>query len=118
MNFLIAFVIGGGICVVAQLLLSLTSLTSARILVLFVTLGVVLGAVGLYQPFAEFAGSGATVPLIGFGNVLAQGSIEGAKTGGLLGALGGGVTASAIGISAAVVFGYAMAVIFKSKIKK
>ncbi len=117
MNYLLAFLVGGGICVVGQLLLSLTNLTSARILVLFVTLGVVLGAVGLYEPLAEFAGAGATVPLTGFGWVLSKGAIEGAREG-LLGALGGGITASAVGISAAIVFGYIMAIVFKSKLKK
>ncbi len=118
MNFLYAFLIGGTICVVGQLLLSLTSLTSARILVLFVTIGVILGAVGLYEPLVEFAGAGATVPLTGFGWVLAKGALEGANQSGLFGALGGGLTASAIGVSAAVVFGYVMSVVFKAKIKK
>ena len=90
-----AFLVGGLLCVAGQLLLSLTRLTSARILVLFVTLGVVLGALGLYQPLVEFAGAGATVPLTGFGNTLAQGAIQAAREQGPLGAFLGGIRATA-----------------------
>ena len=118
MEFFNAFWVGGLICVVGQLLLSLTKLTSARILVLFVTLGVVLTAVGLYQPIVEFAGAGATVPLTGFGYSLATGAMEGAASEGILGALTGGVRATAGGIAAAIVFGYLMAVIFNPRMKK
>ncbi len=117
MIYLYAFIIGGAICVVGQLLLSLTRLSSARILVLFVTLGVALGAFGLYEPLIEFAGAGASIPLLGFGNTLAKGAIEGARESGLIGAFTGGVKAAAGGIAAAVAFGYLFAVLFRSKTK-
>ncbi len=117
MQYLWAFLIGGAICTVGQLLLSFTRLTSARILVLFVVLGVVLGGLGLYQPLVDFAGAGASVPLLGFGNALAKGAIEGAKEHGILGALSGGLTATAAGISAAVLFGWLAALIFRPKTK-
>lgn len=118
LDFLNAFWVGGLICVAGQLLLSLTSLTPARILVLFVTLGVFLGAIGVYQPLVNFAGAGASVPLTGFGNSLAQGAIKGVKEMGLLGAFTGGVSSTAAGITAAIVFGYLAAVIFKPKMRK
>ncbi len=117
MQYLWAFLIGGAICTVGQLLLSFTRLTSARILVLFVVAGVVLGGLGLYQPLVDFAGAGASVPLLGFGNALAKGAIEGAKEHGILGALSGGLTATAAGISAAVLFGWLAALIFRPKTK-
>jgi stage V sporulation protein AE len=117
MQYLWAFLIGGAICAVGQLLLSFTRLTSARILVLFVVLGVVLGGLGLYQPLVDFAGAGASVPLLGFGNALAKGAIEGAKEHGILGAFSGGLTATAAGISAAVLFGWLAALIFRPKTK-
>ena len=100
MQYLWAFLVGGAICTVGQLLLSYTRLTSARILVLFVVSGVVLGGLGLYQPLVDFAGAGASVPLLGFGNALAKGAIEGAKEHGILGALSGGLSQTAAGISA------------------
>ena len=115
--FIWAFLVGGAICVVGQLLISLTVLTPARILVLFVTLGVVLSAVGLYGPLAEFAGAGATVPLTGFGHALAQGAIKGARESGVLGAFTGGITATAGGVAAAILFGYLVALVFRSKTK-
>lgn len=118
MNFINAFWVGGLICVVGQLLLSLTKMTPARILVTFVTAGVVLSAVGLYQPLVDFAGGGATVPLTGFGHSLAQGAIKAVREGGFLGALTGGITATAAGITAAIVFGYLVALIFNPKVKK
>lgn len=118
MNYAWAFVIGGAICVVGQLLLSFTRLTSARILVVFVTAGVILGAVGVYEPLVKLAGAGATIPLTGFGYTLAKGAIEGALENGILGAVTGGVAASAAGITAAIVFGYLNAVIFKPRTKK
>lgn len=118
MEFIYAFLIGGAICVVGQLLLSLTKMTPARILVLFVTLGVVLGAVGLYQPLVELAGAGATIPLTGFGYSLAKGAMEAVAEQGLIGAFTGGVMATAGGITAAIVFGYLAAVIFNPKMKK
>ncbi|MDO4544148.1 MAG: stage V sporulation protein AE [Clostridia bacterium] len=117
MQYLWAFLIGGAICVIGQLLISLTRLTPARILVLFVTAGVILGGLGIYQPLADFAGAGATVPLTGFGNTLAQGAIEGAKQNGILGAFMGGITAAAGGISAAIGFGLLFALISKPKTK-
>ena len=117
MQYLWAFLIGGSICTVGQLLLSYTRLTSARILVLFVVLGVVLGGLGLYQPLVDFAGAGASVPLLGFGNALAKGAIEGAKEHGILGAFSGGLNATAAGISAAVLFGWLAALIFRPKTK-
>lgn len=117
MQYLWAFLIGGAICTVGQLLLSYTRLTSARILVLFVVSGVVLGGLGLYQPLVDFAGAGASVPLLGFGNALAKGAIEGAKEHGILGALSGGMSATAAGISAAVLFGWLAALIFRPRTK-
>ena len=117
MQYLWAFLIGGAICTVGQLLLSFTRLTSARILVLFVVSGVVLGGLGLYQPLVKFAGAGASVPLLGFGNALAKGAIEGAKAHGILGALSGGLSATAAGISAAILFGWLAALIFRPRSK-
>lgn len=117
MQYLWAFLIGGAICTVGQLLLSFTRLTSARILVLFVVLGAVLGGLGIYQPLVDFAGAGASVPLLGFGNALAKGAIEGAKEHGILGALSGGISATAAGVSAAILFGWLAALIFRPKTK-
>jgi stage V sporulation protein AE len=117
-DYLLAFLIGGAICTVGQLLMSLTRLTPARILVLFVTAGVVLTALGLYRPVVEIGGAGATVPLTGFGYSLANGAIEGAKNEGILGAVTGGVKATAAGITAAVFFGYLFALLFTPKTKK
>ena len=113
-DYLLVFAIGGAICVIGQLLMSLTRLTPARILVIFVT----AGAVGLYKPIVELGGAGATVPLTGFGYSLANGAIDGAMNEGLLGAITGGVKATAGGIAAAVLFGYAFALIFTPKTKK
>ena len=112
------FVVGGLLCAFGQLLILRTKLTSARILVGYVTAGVILGALGIYKPLVEFAGAGATVPLTGFGYLLAQGAMEGARSEGLLGAFTGGVTAAAGGIAAAVFFGYLAALIFKPKMKE
>lgn len=105
MIFLKAFLVGGAICAVGQLLMDCTKLTPARILVLFVVAGVVLGAVGLYQPLADFAGCGATVPLTGFGNLLAQGTKDAIREDGLLGVLTGPLSAGSAGISAAMLSG-------------
>lgn len=113
-----AFVVGGLFCVIGQILILKTKLTSARILVGYVTAGVILGALGLYKPLVDFAGAGATVPLTGFGYLLAKGAMEAAKTDGILGAFTGGVVAGAGGISAAVFFGYLAALIFKPKMKE
>ena len=108
-----AFVVGGLICLVGQILIDKSKLTPARILVLFVTLGVVLTAVGLYGPLVDFAGAGATVPLTGFGYTMAKGVVKAIQEQGILGILTGGVTAAAAGIAAAVFFGYLAALISK-----
>ena len=112
------FLVGGLICIIGQILLDKTKLTSARILVIFVTVGALLGGLGLYQYVIDFAGCGATVPLLGFGANLAKGAITEAQTSGLLGAFIGGVKASAGGIAAAIFFGYLASLIAKPKIKK
>lgn len=113
MELVKAFIIGGLICVVGQLLMDLTSykITQAHILVGFVVLGAILGGVGVYQPLVEFAGAGASVPLTGFGNTLVQGVFKGVGEDGLLGVFSGGLTATAIGISTAIIFSYAVALI-------
>ncbi len=117
MIFLKAFVVGGLICVVGQLLIDYTKLTPARILVLFVVLGVFLGAIGVYQPLVEWAGAGASVPLTGFGNVLVQGTKEAIAEKGLLGVLTGPLTAGSAGIMAAVLSGLAVSFLAKPKSK-
>ena len=108
-----AFVVGGAICVIGQLLMDYTKLTPARILVSFVVLGVALTAVGVYEPLVTFAGGGATVPLTGFGYTLAKGVEEAVGEKGLLGVLTGGITGAAGGIAAAVVFGFLCALVAK-----
>ncbi|MDD6045640.1 MAG: stage V sporulation protein AE [Clostridia bacterium] len=117
MDYFWAFVVGGGICVIGQLLMSLTRLTPARILVTFVTAGVVLSALNLYEPLVELAGAGATVPLTGFGYSLGKGAIEAVMEKGVIGAFTGGITATAGGVAAAIVFGYIFALIFNPKTK-
>lgn len=114
MEYVWAFVIGGLFCVVGQLLIDLTKLTPARILVSYVVAGVFLGAIGVYQPIIDFAGGGATVPLTGFGSLLAKGVKEAVDKDGLLGAFTGGLTSSAAGITAAVFFGLLAGLCFKS----
>ena len=116
-DYVKAFVFGGLICVVGQLLIDFTKLTPARILVSFVVAGVVLSAVGLYGPFAEFAGAGASVPLTGFGHVLVEGVRKAVREKGLLGALTGGLSGAAAGISAAMLFGLIVAAISKPSSK-
>jgi stage V sporulation protein AE len=113
MEYLKAFVVGGLICVVGQILIDKTKLTPARILVTFVTAGVILTALGIYEPLVKFAGAGATVPLTGFGYALAKGVIKSIQQNGFLGIFTGGVTATAGGIAGAVFFGYLIALIFK-----
>ncbi len=113
LEYLKAFVVGGAICAVGQVLIDYTKLTPARILVSFVVAGVVLGGLGVYQPLIEFAGAGATVPLTGFGSLLAKGVKAAVQEKGLLGALTGGFTAASAGIGAAVFFGLLAALIFK-----
>ena len=112
-----AFAVGGILCVIGQILIDRTKLTPARILTCYVAAGVVLGALGLYQPLVDWAGAGATVPLTGFGNTLAQGVKKAVAESGVIGAFTGGFTASAAGICAAVFFGFLAAVIFKSRDK-
>ncbi len=118
MQILRCFVVGGIICVIGQILIDKTKLTPARILVLFVTVGAILGGLGIYQYLIDFAGAGATVPLTGFGANLAKGAMQEVQNSGLLGAFIGGVKASAGGIAAAVFFGYLASLIAKPKIKK
>lgn len=117
MNFVWAFVVGGLLCVIAQILLDKTKLTPARILVCYVTAGVFLGALGLYKPLVKFAGAGATTPLTGFGYLISEGVRKAVEEKGLLGALTGGLSAAAGGIAAALIFGYLAALIFKGKTK-
>ena len=118
MMLLKAFVVGGLICIIGQILIDKTKLTSARILVIFVTAGAILGGLGIYEKLVEFAGAGATVPLTGFGNLLAKGAIEKVKQDGFVGAFTGGTAAAAGGIAAAVFFGYIASLVAKPKIKK
>lgn len=115
--FVKVFAIGGGICVIAQLLINYTKITAGKILVYFLLAGVLLQAVGVYQYIVDFAGAGATVPICGFGYLLADGAIKGAKES-LFKAITGGITSAAMGITAAIVFGYIFSLIFKSKSKK
>ena len=117
MEYVKAFLVGGAICAVGQLLLDKTRMTPARILVCFVVLGVILGGSGVYEPLVEFAGAGATVPLTGFGYNLARGVREAVREEGWLGVLTGGMKAAAGGISAAVVFGFLAALLFQPKDK-
>lgn len=117
MDYLKAFLVGGGICLIAQLLIDYTKLTPAKILVSFVVLGVILGGIGLYQPLVDFAGAGASVPLLGFGNTLAKGVREAIKESGFLGIFTGGLKATAGGITVAVVAGLLVSLIFKQKDK-
>ena len=109
-----AFLVGGFICLIGQILIDYTKLTPARILVSYVVSGVVLTGIGIYEPIVKFAGAGATVPLVGFGYSLANGVKEAVTQYGLIGALTGGLTATAAGITAAVTFGLLMALLFKS----
>ena len=118
MLLLRCFAVGGALCVIGQILIDKTKLTPARILVIYVTTGVILGGLGIYKYLVDFAGSGATVPLTGFGYNLAKGTIEAVKENGLIGAFTGGLKASAGGIAAAVFFGYIASLISKQKIKK
>lgn len=117
MIFLKAFLIGGLICVIGQLLIDLTKLTPARILVMFVVLGVVLGGLGLYEPLVDWAGAGATVPLTGFGNTLVQGTKEAIREQGLLGVITGPLTAGSAGIMAAILSGLIVSFLAKPKSK-
>jgi stage V sporulation protein AE len=118
MKYLIAFVIGGIICALVQVLMEKTKMLPGRIMVLLVCVGAVLGALGLYQPLADFAGAGATVPLLGFGNVLWRGVRESVDENGFLGLFMGGFTAGAVGCSAALIFGYLCSLVASPKMRK
>lgn len=117
LGFVKAFAVGGAICVIAQIVINFTDLTAGKILVYFMLAGVVLTAIGVYQPLVEFAGAGATVPISGFGYLLANGAIKGAEKG-FFYAVTGSLAAASAGITAAVVFSFIMALIFKAKTKK
>ena len=116
-QFLKAFAVGGGICLIAQIIINFTDLTAGKILVYFMLAGVVLTAVGVYQPLVDFAGAGATVPISGFGYLLANGAMKGAEKG-FFSAITGSLTAASAGVTAAVVFAFIMALIFKSRTKR
>lgn len=118
MMLLRAFLIGGSICLIGQILIDKTKLTPARILVIYVTTGAILGGLGIYQLLVDFAGAGATVPLTGFGNLLAKGAIQKVQSDGLIGAFTGGTAAAAGGITAAIFFGYIASLVSKPKMKK
>lgn len=118
MDYIKAFLIGGLICAAVQILLDRTKLMPGRVMVLLVCTGAVLGFIGVYEPFAKFAGAGASVPLLGFGNVLWKGVKEAVDKNGFLGIFLGGFKASAAGISAALIFGYLASLIFEPKMKK
>lgn len=118
MMLLKAFVVGGLICLIGQILIDKTKLTPARILVAYVTLGAILGGLGIYKYLIDFAGCGATVPLTGFGNLLSKGVISEVSSNGVIGAFTGGIKAAAGGISAAIFFGYIASLVSKPKIKK
>lgn len=118
MDYMKAFLIGGLICAAVQLLMDKTKLMPGRIMVMLVCLGALLGAVGIYEPFAKWAGAGATVPLIGFGNTLFKGVREAVDKEGFIGIFKGGFTASSVGISAALIFSYIASWIFKPKMKE
>lgn len=117
MDYVLAFLIGGAICVVGQILIDKTKLTPARILVGYVIAGVILGAIGVYEPFLDFAGAGASVPLSGFGNLLAKGVREAVDEKGFLGILTGGLKSAAGGITAAIFAGLIVSLLFKAKDK-
>ena len=117
MEYVKAFLCGGVLCIIGQLLLDKTKLTPARILVSYVTVGVILGGMGIYPKLVDWAGAGATVPLTGFGNLLAKGVKKAVAEQGMLGVFTGGITSAAGGITAAVFFGFLVALIFKSKPK-
>lgn len=117
MDYILAFIVGGLICVIVQILMDNTKLLPGRIMVLLVCSGAVLGAIGVYEPFAKWAGAGATVPLLGFGNVLYQGVKKAVDAEGFIGLFKGGFSACAVGASAALIFGYLGSLIFKPKMK-
>lgn len=117
MEYLIAFVVGGAICVATQILLDNTKMMPGRVMVILVCLGAILGAVGIYEPFSKWAGAGAGVPLTGFGNALYKGVKEAVDKEGFIGIFKGGFTSSSVGISAALIFSYIASWFFNSKMK-
>ena len=117
LTFLKVFAVGGGICVLGQVLINLTKMTPSRILVIFLLIGIALEAVGVFRYIKEFAQAGATIPILGFGSNLAKGAIEGAKENGLFGALTGGVKAAAAGLSGAIFIGFVIGLVAKSHSK-
>lgn len=117
LRYLQVFLVGGAICAIGQVLLNLTKMTPARILVTFLISGVVLETIGVFKYIKDFGGSGATIPICGFGSTLAKGAMEGAKTDGLFGVFTGGVTAAAAGLAAAIIIGFIIAIIFNSRNK-
>lgn len=118
MDYIKAFLIGGAICILAQILMDTTKLMPGRVMVILVCTGVILGAIGLYEPFLEFAGAGASVPLTGFGYNLWKGIKEAIDTDGFIGLFRGGFTMAAVGTSAALIFSYLASLIFKPKMTK
>lgn len=118
MDYVNAFWVGGLICTLVQILMEKTKLMPGRIMVLLVCTGALLGAIGVYQPFVEFAGAGASVPLLGFGNVLMKGVKEAVEKEGFMGLFSGGFKAGAVGTSAALIFGYLASLVFNPKMKK
>lgn len=118
MDYWNAFWVGGVICALVQILIDKTKMLPGRVMVLLVCTGTVLGAVGVYEPFVSFAGAGASVPLLGFGNVLWQGMKTAVDENGFLGLFTGGFTACAVGVSAALIFGYLISLIFQPKMRK
>ena len=118
MSYVNAFWVGGVICALVQILMEKTKMMPGRIMVLLVCLGAVLSAINLYEPFVEYAGAGATVPLLGFGNVLMKGVKEAVDEQGFLGLFAGGLKAAAVGTSSALIFGYLASLIFNPKMKK
>ncbi len=118
MDYLKAFLVGGIICTIGQVLVDKTKLTPARILVMFVCIGVFLELFGIYKPISDFGGAGASIPLTGFGSVLCKGVIKSVDKDGLMGVISGGMSAASAGISAAIVFGFLVSLIFKSKARK
>lgn len=118
MDYLKAFLVGGAICALVQIVMDNTKLMPGRIMVILVCLGSLLGAIGIYEPFAEWAGAGATVPLVGFGNVLFKGIREAVDKEGFIGVFKGGFTASAVGISTALIFSYLASLVFNPKMKQ
>ena len=117
MEYIKAFIVGGIICALVQILMEKTKLMPGRIMVMLVVSGSILGFLGIYEPFAEWAGAGATVPLLGFGNILWKGISKAIGEDGVLGIFKGGFTSSAVGISGALIFGYLASIIFKPKMK-